>query len=99
MKLRNVLSILGIAGFLLCALLFIYYPAVPRSVLGWLALVILGLPVWLLFEWLGEVVLGSRLFARKSSVVRIALAVPVVAALMGLGIVLAGFVQRVVSSL
>ena len=99
MRLRSALSLLGLAGMLLCALLFIYFPAVPKSALGWLALVLLGLPVRFLLEWLGEVVLGSRFFARKSSTVRIVFAVPVAAALMVLAVVLVGLVQRIILSL
>jgi hypothetical protein len=99
MRLRSALSLLGLAGMLVCALLFIYFPAVPKSALGWLALVFLGLPVWFLLEWLGEVVLGSRFFARKSSAVRVVLAVPVVAALMVLAVVLVGLVQKIILSL
>ena len=98
MNLRSSLAALGVVGFLVCALLVIYFPAVPKSALGWLALVFLGSPVWLFLEWLGEVALRSRYFAGKSSAVRIVLAVPVVAVLMVIAVLLIGFVQRVVSS-
>ena len=98
MKSARILSVLGVAGLLVCTLLFIYFPAVPRTVLGWVALVFLGLPVWFLLEWLGEMALGGRFMSRKSSAARIAIAVPVVAALIVLAIVLVGLVQRVIVS-
>ena len=78
-------------------MLFIYYPAVPRSVLGWLALVFVGLPVWFFLEWLGNRVLGMRFFSQLSSSLRIVIAIPFVIALAVVGILLVQFVQKLVS--
>jgi hypothetical protein len=59
------------------ALLWMYYPIVPRSGLGWVLLVVIGIPTWLLLEWIGDRVLQSRFFSRLGSAARIALAVPI----------------------
>ena len=59
------------------ALLYLYYPAKPHSLLGWLVLFAVGLPTWAFLEWLGNVVLTNKWFDRFSSAGRIALGVPV----------------------
>lgn len=71
-----------------CFLLWLYYPTVPRSVLGWILLFAIGIPTWGLLEWLGGVVLGAKIFSRLGTIGRIALGVPVVVLLM----VVAGFI-------
>ena len=58
-------------------LLWMYYPMIPRSVLGWVLLIVIGVPTWFLLEWIGDRTLQSRLFSRLGSAARIALAVPV----------------------
>ena len=97
MNLRTALASFGFAVFLLCALLFAYFPAVPRSAVGWLALITLGLPVYFLLEWLGERVLSSSVFSNRSSGTRILLAIPVVALLMVLAALLIRMVQAVIT--
>ena len=57
-------------------LLWLYYPTVPRSVLGWVLLFVIGIPTWFLLEWLGERILGADFFSRMGRAARIALAVP-----------------------
>jgi hypothetical protein len=79
--------------FLLCCLLLMFFPAVPRSPLGWAALVGLGIPLWVILEWLGHIVLGSRFYARRSSFGRVLFAVPAVAILMVIAAVLIRLVQ------
>lgn len=98
-NLRSFLSFLGLVGLVVCALLFAYFPAVPRSLLGWLALLFVGLPSWFALEWVGTAVLGSQFFARLSRPMRILLAVPTLAAIMVLAVVVGQFVQRLVVSL
>ena len=97
-NLRSTLSLLGLVGLLACALLFAYFPAVPKSLLGWVALFLLGLPAWFALEWVGTTVLGSQFFTRLSPPMRILLAVPAFAAIMVLAVVVVRFVQRVVGS-
>jgi hypothetical protein len=99
MNMRNAAAILGLGAFLVCALLFIYFPVVPRSAIAWGALIALGLPVWFFLEWLGECVLGSSFFSRKSSAFRILLAVPVVAGLMAIAMLLVRLVQSAIVTL
>jgi hypothetical protein len=58
-------------------LLWLYYPAIPRGILGWVLLFVIGIPTWFLLEWLGGRILGAQIFARMGRAARIALAVPV----------------------
>ena len=58
-------------------LLWLYYPTIPRSVLGWVLLFVIGIPTWLLLEWLGQRILEARFFSRMKRATRIALAVPI----------------------
>lgn len=74
--------------FVLGVLLWMYYPVIPKSVLGWVSLFVIGIPSWFFLEWLGDRVLGARFFTRMSSAARIALGVPVLILLM----VIAAFV-------
>jgi hypothetical protein len=97
-NLRSSLSLLGLVGLLACALLLAYFPAVPKSLLGWVALFLVGLPAWFALEWVGTTVLGSQFFARLSRPMRIVLAVPALAALMVLAVVIGLFIQRLVGS-
>ncbi len=97
-NLRSAFSLLGAVGIFICLLLFLYFPAVPKSFLGWAALIFVGLPIWFFLEWLGWVVLGSRFFSQLPRWARIVVAVPVVAALMVLAAFLGQFVQRLVLS-
>ena len=97
-NLRNTLLLLGLVGLLTCSLLFAYFPAVPKSLLGWVALFLVGLPAWFALEWVGTTVLGSQFFARLSRPMRILLAVPVLAAIMVLAVVVGQFAQRLVGS-
>lgn len=65
------------AALVTAMLLWLYYPTIPRSVLGWILLFVIGIPTWLLLEWLGERVLEARFFSRIGRTARIALAVPI----------------------
>lgn len=58
-------------------LLWLYYPTIPRSVLGWVLLFVIGIPTWFLLEWLGGRILGAHFFSRMGRGARIALAVPI----------------------
>jgi hypothetical protein len=97
-NLRSSLSLLALVGLLACALLVVYFPAVPKSPLGWVALFLVGLPAWFALEWVETTVLGSKFFARLSRPMRILLAVPALAAIMVLAVVVGQFVQRLVAS-
>jgi hypothetical protein len=96
MTVRKAASALVVGALFLGLLLYIYFPAVPRSTLGWVALVGLGLPVWLFLEWLGEVVLDSALFRRRSSGFRILVGVPVVLMLMAIAVACVRLVQAAI---
>lgn len=96
MTVRGALTAGGISAFLICLLLYTYYPAIPQSLLGWTALIGLGLPTYFFLEWLGDVILGAATFKRRSSAGRVLLAVPVVAILLAVAAVLVLLVQSVV---
>ena len=96
MTFRNLVLLTGAAGLLLCALLFTYFPAVPHSVLGWIVLVALGIPVWIFLQWLGETAAESRFFVRRTSGVRILLGVPVALAIMAIAWVCVRLVQAAI---
>lgn len=81
-SIRTFLSTFGIVAMLVCYALFVYYPAFPKSILGWSALIFVGIPLLFFFEWLGNATLGSEFFKRLSSSMRIALGVPVFLILM-----------------
>jgi hypothetical protein len=89
---------LGLVVLAVCMLLYLYYPAVPHSVIGWVLLVVVGIPTWFFLEWLGEVTLGSQLFTKLSSGARIAIAVPVIIVLMLIGGIVVHFGQRAITA-
>lgn len=74
---QTVLTFIGVVAALVCYALFMYYPAFPKSIVGWLGLLFVGVPLLFMFEWLGEKTLGSAFFTRLPSVARIALGVPI----------------------
>ena len=78
-------------------LLWLYYPTIPRSVLGWVLLFVIGIPTWLLLEWLGEHFLEARFFSRLGSGARIALAVPILILFLILGAYIIRFGQRAIA--
>jgi hypothetical protein len=100
---RKRIGLLGVALLVFfmvgCVLLYLYAAVVPQSMLGWVALFGLGIPTWLFLEWLGEVVLESRVFSRLGSFARIALAVPVLIVLAAVAGVLIVLGQMAIGSL
>jgi hypothetical protein len=55
---NRILSILGIVAFCAAFLAWTFYPEIPSSVLGWGALIIIGIPAYIFLESLGETILG-----------------------------------------
>ena len=98
MNLRSLLSLFGIAAVLVCALLFIYFPAIPKSILGWATLVFVGVPVWFFLEWLGSAVFQLKFFSRLSSTLRVLIAIPILILLMVVAVFLIKLVQRLIDS-
>jgi hypothetical protein len=72
-----VVATLLAAALVVAVLLSLYYPIIPRSVLGWILLFVIGIPTWFLLEWLGGRIIGARFFSRMGRAARIALAGPV----------------------
>jgi hypothetical protein len=95
-NLRKLLAIVWIFGLIVCLLIFIYYPAVPTSILGWATLIFVGIPFWLFLEWLGGAVFEMRFFSRLSSAARIGLAIPVMIILMIASVFLIRAVQSLI---
>ena len=80
-----------------CLLLYLYYPALPQGLVGWIALFLIGLPTWAVLEWFGGLVLGAKFFSRLPRAGRIIVGVPVVAVLIAVMFVLVRFGQVVVT--
>lgn len=93
---KRIASALVLAGCVLGLLVWFYFPAVPRSVLGWIALVGLGIPVWIFLEWMGEFVFDSRLFKRRSIVFRVLVGVPVFCAVLAVALACVWAVQAAI---
>jgi|SRR5690606_28490723 len=98
MKIKGILSVIGIIGFISIFLVIHFYPTIPRSFLGWVALFFLGIPAWVILESTGEFVLGASFFKRMPSGLRIIAGVLVVLALMAFALFLIGFVQNTINS-
>lgn len=98
MNIKGILSFIGIIGFISTFLVMHFYPTIPRSFLGWVALFFLGIPAWVILELTGEFVLGASLFKRMPSGLRIIVGVPVVLVLMVLALFVFGFVHNTISS-
>ena len=82
---RTAATILALIAVVVAMLMCLYFPTVPKSALGWLALIVIGLPTWIVLELLGEAALGNRLMTRRSPGGRILLAVPVLIVLVFVG--------------
>jgi hypothetical protein len=78
----------------LLGLLALQFWVLPTKFAGWLALLALGLPTWLLLECLSEKISNSQAFKKMSSPARIAIGVPVFGALCVVAALLAGVVRH-----
>jgi hypothetical protein len=96
---RRALWLFAIIGVMICFALALYFPAVPRSPLGWTAFVLVGIPVWLFLEWLGAAVLGFRFLSRLPSWGRVAIAVPLVGGFLIVAFAMAWSVRKLIVSL
>ncbi|WMS89021.1 hypothetical protein [Pleionea litopenaei] len=94
---RKIVGFCGIVGFIAIYLVLHFYPEIPRSILGWVALFMLGIPAWLFLEWLGEVTLSSTFFQNRSRSVRIMLGVPIVILLGGVALLVISFVRHFIN--
>jgi hypothetical protein len=85
-----ILAVLLALALAVGMLLWLYHPVVPRSLLGWVILIAIGIPTWFLLESLGARVLSARVFSNLGRPARIALAIPVLVVLL----ILAAYVIR-----
>lgn len=95
-KFADIAIAISILGALL---VWIFYPDIPKSILGWIALFVIGIPAWLFIEWFGEKVLGSKFIKNRSSGVRILMGIPLVIIVATVAIFVIGFVQQMIQSL
>jgi hypothetical protein len=98
MSIKGILSVIGIIGFISIFLVIHFYPTIPRSFLGWVALFFLGIPAWVILESAGEFVLGASFCKRMPSGLRILAGVPVVLVLIAFALFVIGFVQNTINS-
>lgn len=96
MSIKVSLSIIGLVGFLLTFLVAHFYPSVPDSLMSWIALLLLGLPAWILLESVGDFVLGASFFKAMPGWLRITVGVPVVLVLMGVAFIVVLIVQNAI---
>lgn len=95
---NRILGVLGIVIFFAAFLAWTFYPEIPSSVFGWAALFVVGIPAYMLIEWLGEIVLSSQFFNNRSSFTRILLGVPVALALLAIALFVISFVRQSIIS-
>lgn len=77
--------LIGITIFIFIYLLFIIlylYPHIPKDFIGWLVLIFIGIPIFLLFEMIGNFLtnkkLGSKISEKKFSFKRILISIFIV---------------------
>ena len=63
---RIIIGFLFLVAFCMLFLLLDILPHRPNSLAGWLILVIVGIPSWVIIEWLGGIVLSKKLGYRIS---------------------------------
>lgn len=81
----------------IAVLLWLYYPTIPRTAIGWMLLFVIGIPTWFLLEWIGGHIFEAQLFSRLGRVARIALAVPILVLFLILATYIIHFGQRVIA--
>jgi hypothetical protein len=96
-KLGTLAAIFTFLAFVTLFLLAMY-STVPRNILGWVALFVIGIPTWLFLEGLGEVVFSAKFFARIPGCARVAIAVPVGIVLMVIAFVVLRFGRDIITS-
>lgn len=87
-RIRIIIGFLSLVAFCTVFLLLDIFPHRPNSLAGWLILVIVGIPSWIIIEWFGEIVfskkLGYRISDKPFSGVRIIYALVVFLAFLGI---------------
>ena len=66
-------------------LTWLYYPTVPRGIIGWIALICVGLPTWLVLDRVGNLLFSDDRWRHLSRGTRILLGVPALLALVAFG--------------
>ena len=63
---RIIIGLMFLVAFYTMFLLLDIFPHKPNSLAGWLIVIIVGLPSWLIIEWLGGLVFSKKLGDRIS---------------------------------
>ena len=96
--LRSIGVTVGILGLVATYVLLVFFPAFPRSIVGWLAIFFLGLPAIVAIEYVGDRFFSSRILAERSSTTRVGLAVVGLSAIGLAAALIAGLVSTAISS-
>ncbi len=96
-SMRKIIGCCGFIGFVVIFLVIHFYPEIPRSILAWVALLMLGIPAWIFLEWLGDITLSSSFFKNRSRSIRIMLGVPTVILLGGIALIVISFVRHFIN--
>lgn len=91
---KRYIDIFGALCILGALLVWIFYPDIPRSVLGWISLFVLGIPAWLFLEWFGGLITESKFMKKRSSFTRILIGIPIVIFIGAVAIFTINLVQR-----
>jgi hypothetical protein len=96
--LRSIGFTVGILGLVATYVLLVFFPAFPRSIVGWLAIFVLGLPAIVAIEYVGNRFFSSRILAERSSAIRVGLAVVGLSAIGLAAALIARLVSTAISS-
>ena len=82
MTLRSLALIVGIGGLAVVYALVNFYPAFPKSMLGWLAVFLVGMPFLIGLEFVGDLIFGAKHWTKCSAPTRVSLGVVIVVILL-----------------
>ena len=95
--LRVTAFVFGLGGLVALYVLFHFYPAVPKSVAGWIAVLFVAFPFLAALEWVGGVMFGRELLADFSSPIRVLLGAVMLLALLAvilpIAVLIAGLIN------
>lgn len=74
-RIHKYLAILAVWAAAACVVLLHFFPVFPKSYVGWIALVFVGVPFMLCVEELGALILSPKFIASSSRAARISYAV------------------------
>lgn len=63
-KILKMLGIYCVVALFAAGIMMLYAGVFPRTPTGWVAILIVSLPLWMFFEWLGQHAFSSRISRR-----------------------------------